>query len=232
MSWATRFEARQFLKGSLWVLPLLGGLLGTGLAQVTLLVDDSVRLPSVWNYSASTASGVLTAIVGAMVALIGFVVTIGVLVVQQTTGTLSPRYMRLWYRDRLQKAVLATFLGTFTFAYSLLRRVEDDHVPDVGVTTAGIAVAASIGLLLRAACGPLPLFRAEMIWNSSVMDELIREGKFDGSGLRLRLIGLGHLGFEVGIGSVVGQRLNGPPRRRSARLLSTPPAHPPRVRKW
>ncbi|MGX1887190.1 DUF2254 family protein [Streptomyces sp. NPDC055287] len=46
---------------------------------------------------------------------------IGVLVVQQATGTLSPRYMRLWYRDRLQKAVLATFTGTFAFAFSLLR---------------------------------------------------------------------------------------------------------------
>jgi uncharacterized membrane protein len=105
-------------------------------------------VPAAWNYSASTASGVLTAIVGAMIALIGFVVTIGVVVVQQATSTLSPRYMRLWYRDRLQKAALATFAGTFTFAYSLLRRVEDDHVPNVGVTVAGIAVAVSIGVLL------------------------------------------------------------------------------------
>ena len=138
MSWATRFELRQYLKGSLWVLPLLGGLLGTrpraGRARGR---TSAVRLPSGWNYSPSTASGVLTAIVGAMVALIGFVVTIGVLVVQQATGTLSPRYMRLWYRDRLQKAVLATFAGTFTFAFSLLRRVEDDFVPDIGVTVAG-----------------------------------------------------------------------------------------------
>ena len=148
MSWAARFELRQYLKCSLWVLPLLGGLLGAILAQAALVVDSSVRLPSAWSYSGSTASGVLTAIVGAMVALIGFVVTIGVLVVQQATGTLSPRYMRLWYRDRLQKVVLATFAGTFTFAFSLLRRVEDDFVPDIGVTAAGVAVAASIGLLL------------------------------------------------------------------------------------
>ena len=107
-----------------------------------------MRLPPDWNYSASTASGVLTAIAGAMVALLGFVVTIGVLVVQQATGTLSPRYMRLWYRDRLQKGVLATFAGTFTFAFGLLRRIEDDFVPDIGVTLAGVAVAASLGLLL------------------------------------------------------------------------------------
>jgi uncharacterized membrane protein len=56
--------------------------------------------------------------------------------------------MRLWYRDRLQKGVLATFAGTFTFAFGLLRRIEDDFVPDIGVTLAGVAVAASLGLLL------------------------------------------------------------------------------------
>jgi uncharacterized membrane protein len=146
--WSVRFELRQYLKGSLWVLPLIGVLLGAVLAQAALLLDGAVRLPAGWIYSASTASGVLTAIVGAMVGLLGFVVTIGVLVVQQATGTLSPRYMRLWYRDRLQKAVLSTFAGTFTFAFSLLRRVGEDFVPAIGVTIAGVAVAASLVLLL------------------------------------------------------------------------------------
>ena len=107
---AARFALGQYVKGSLWVLPLLGGVFGGLLAQGTLVLDSAVRLPAGWNYTASTASGVLTAIVGAMVALLGFVVTIGVLVVQQATGTLSPRYMRLWYCDRLQKVVLATEL--------------------------------------------------------------------------------------------------------------------------
>jgi uncharacterized membrane protein len=87
-------------------------------------------------------------VVGAMIALLGFVVTIGVLVIQQATGTLSPRYMRLWYRDRLQKAVLATFTGTFAFAYTLLRSIETDSVPNLGVTLAGVAVSASLLLLL------------------------------------------------------------------------------------
>jgi uncharacterized membrane protein len=45
-------------------------------------------------------------------------------------------------------AVLATFAGTFTFVFSLLRRVDDDPVPDIGVMVAGLAVAASLGLLL------------------------------------------------------------------------------------
>ncbi|MGW1881622.1 DUF2254 domain-containing protein [Streptomyces sp. NPDC001970] len=148
MSWATAFRMRQYAKASLWIVPLFGIILGTFLADAVVWLDDRVRMPTDWQYSASTASSVLSSIVGAMVALLGFVVTIGVLVVQQATGTLSPRYMRLWYRDRLQKAVLATFTGTFAFAFSLLRRIETDFVPDLGVTLAGVAVAASLLLLL------------------------------------------------------------------------------------
>jgi len=36
MSWATRFRIRQHLKGSLWVLPLLGGLAGIGLSWLSV----------------------------------------------------------------------------------------------------------------------------------------------------------------------------------------------------
>ncbi|MET9504916.1 DUF2254 domain-containing protein [Streptomyces sp. NPDC006622] len=146
--WAARFRLRQYVKASLWIVPMFGLVLGALLAEFALTADGADWPPSGWRYSATTASDVLTAIVGAMVALLGFVVTIGVLVVQQATGTLSPRYMRLWYRDRLQKAVLATFTGTFAFAFSLLRSIESDSVPDLGVTLAGAAVAISLVLLL------------------------------------------------------------------------------------
>ncbi|WP_246338441.1 DUF2254 domain-containing protein [Streptomyces lunaelactis] len=148
MSWAVAFRLRQYAKSSLWIIPLFGLLLGAILARLAQALDGTFQLPADWRYSASTASTVLSAIVGAMVGLLGFVVTIGVLVVQQATGTLSPRYMRLWYRDRLQKSVLATFAGTFAFAFSLLRSVEEDSVPDLGVTLAGLAVAVSLLLLL------------------------------------------------------------------------------------
>ena len=56
--------------------------------------------------------------------------------------------MRLWYRDRMQKLVLAAFAGSFAFAYGLLRRIEQDSVPSIGVTLAGVAVGGSMLLLL------------------------------------------------------------------------------------
>ncbi|MET9895713.1 DUF2254 domain-containing protein [Streptomyces sp. NPDC006465] len=147
-SWAARFRLQQYAKASLWIVPLVGLVLGVALAEAAAAVDGASWLPKTWDYSASTASSVLSSVVGAMIALLGFVVTIGVLVIQQATGTLSPRYMRLWYRDRLQKAVLATFTGTFSFAYTLLRSIEADSVPNLGVTMAGIAVSVSLLLLL------------------------------------------------------------------------------------
>ena len=148
MSWGIVFRLRQQLKGSLYALPVLGALLGPVLGQLTLWLDGSVQLPEAWSYSAATATAVLSVLVGSMVALLGFVVTIGVLVVQMATGTLSPRYMRLWYRDLLQKVVLATLAGTLTFSFSLLRHVEETSVPDVGVTLSGVLVSASLLLLL------------------------------------------------------------------------------------
>src|SRR3954454_22925330 len=139
-SWAARFARRQRLKGSLWFVPLLCAVAGPLLAELALTLDSAVDVPEAWRYSESTASAVLSAIVSAMVGLTGFVVAFGVLVVQLATQTLSPRFMRLWYRDPLQKAVLGAFVGTLTFALALLRGVSERSVPDIGVTCAAVAV--------------------------------------------------------------------------------------------
>lgn len=148
MVWSRRFRLRQRIRESWWAVPLLGAIVGALLSQTDLLLEGRLTLPTGWSYSADTASAVLAAIAGAMVGLIGLVVTIGVLVVQMATGTLSARFMRLWYRDRVQKLVLASFTGTFTFAYSLLRQVEPDSVPHLGVTVAGVMVTADLIALL------------------------------------------------------------------------------------
>jgi uncharacterized membrane protein len=142
------FLLRQGIRGSLWFVPLLGGLAGVVVGQLAIWAEPLLTLPAAWQYRAGAAQGLLTAIVGAMISLLGLVVAIGVLVVQIATGTLSPRFMRLWYRDRLQKFVLATFVGTITLAFSLLRQVSAEQVPILGVSVAGLGVLASLVLLL------------------------------------------------------------------------------------
>jgi uncharacterized membrane protein len=148
MNWGTSFRLREFARGSLWVLPLAGGLLGVLLGSGLIGVDEAVHLPPYWTYTTSTATTVLSAIVGAMAALTGFVVTVTVLVVQMATGTLSARYMRLWYRDRLLKLLLALLVGTLAYSFTLLRRVGTDFVPNLGVTIAGFLVVSSLLLFV------------------------------------------------------------------------------------
>ena len=148
MSWSTRFRVRQFMRGSIWLVPVLGGIAG---ALCGIAAAEGGRLwtpPDGWTYSAGTAQAVLASVVGASVGLTGFVVTVGVLIVQMATGTFSARYMRIFYRDRLLKAVLAVLVGTLTFSYGLLRRVEQDSVPSLGVTLAGFFLAAGVLLFL------------------------------------------------------------------------------------
>ena len=59
MTWAGGFRIRQRLRGSLWALPLLGGVLGAGLAAVDVVVK-SIRLPAAWTYRLARASGFCT----------------------------------------------------------------------------------------------------------------------------------------------------------------------------
>jgi len=147
--WSVSFRIRQYVSGSLWVVPLFGGLLGYVLSFGATWLERNANPPSGWTYSPSTALTVLTTVVAATVGLTGFVVTVSVLIVQMATGTFSARYMRLWYRDRTLKAVLAVLVGTFIFAFSLLRRVEDpDTVPNFGVTACGFLLSAGAVLFL------------------------------------------------------------------------------------
>jgi uncharacterized membrane protein len=147
VTWSVGFRLRQYLKGSIWFFPLVGAILGPLLGAACIELEHVIHLPASWRYSQGTASTVLAAIVGSMVGLLGFVVTVSVLVVQSATGTLSPRFMRIWYRDRLQKWVLGVFVCTLTFSFSLLRELGGGTVPNLGVTVAGLAVTVSLVLL-------------------------------------------------------------------------------------
>ena len=57
------------------------------------------------------------------------------------TGTFSARIMRLWFRDDILKVTLAVLLGTLTFSFAVLQRIDDDSVPDIGVTLSGLLIS-------------------------------------------------------------------------------------------
>lgn len=146
MSWATRFRRRESMRQSLWLVPLVGAVAGALLGWGAEAVGDRIEMPSELTFTPSTASSVLSAIISAMIGLVGFVVTVTVLLVQTSTSQFSARYMRLIYRDRLLKAVLAVLVGTFACSFVLLRRVGETESPDFGLVLVGCLLL--IGVLL------------------------------------------------------------------------------------
>ena len=145
MSWGVIFRGREYLKGSLWIVPVAGAAAGLLLGELGLRLDAAGVLPA-YEYSPETATAVLSATIAAAASLTGFVLTVTVLGVQMATGTFSPRYMRLWYRDPMLKLVLAELIGTLAFAFTVIRQVQPDQVPDVSVSLAAGGII--LGLLL------------------------------------------------------------------------------------
>jgi uncharacterized membrane protein len=145
MAWSVGFRVRQYVKNSLWLVPLIGGITGLLLAELANRLDAESDL-ALLTYSPETATAVVSASIAAVVSLTGFVITVTVLGVQQATGIFSPRYMRLWYRDGRLKLVLAELVGTLMFSIGVIRQIQPDAVPNISVSMAGLGV--SIGLLL------------------------------------------------------------------------------------
>ena len=148
MSWETRFRRRESARQSLWLVPLFGALAGVLVALGAAKAGENLDMPAALTFTPSTASSLLSAILGAMIGLIGFVVTVTVLLVQTSTSQFSARYMRLVYRDRLLKAVLAVLVGTFAYSFALLRRVGETESPDLGLVLVSVLVLLGIFLFL------------------------------------------------------------------------------------
>lgn len=148
MTWAQRFRRREAVRQSLWLVPFGGAVVGALVAWGAASVGDTLDMPAALTFTPSTATSVLSAILGAMIGLVGFVVTVTVLLVQTSTSQFSARYMRLMYRDQLLKAVLAVLLGTFAYSFVLLRRVGETEAPDLGLIIVGGLVLLGVVLFL------------------------------------------------------------------------------------
>ena len=68
MSWGLGFRIRQYVKGSLWLLPLLAGMGGLIFAEVIDWLDARGDL-AVLQYSPETATAVVSATIAAAVSL-------------------------------------------------------------------------------------------------------------------------------------------------------------------
>jgi uncharacterized membrane protein len=149
------------LLDSLWFTPTVIALLYAALALVLLRADQALGLDTqgrdAWAVGgADGARGVLFAIAGTTLSVLGVVFSLTIVVLQIASAQFTPRVMRNLTGDRGMQVVLGVFLGTFTYALLVLRAVRSPgengggtgFVPVTAVAVAIVLALVSIGFMI------------------------------------------------------------------------------------
>jgi uncharacterized membrane protein len=142
-SWGTRDRVRTSLKYNNWAVPILfatsGTILGLGLPYLDRSAEISVGLE--WDPGAATTA--LGAIISGSLALVGFVYTVALLVLQ-LQYQFSPRLTRLLATMQTPKIAIGALVGTTAYALLVLRAIDGDFVPQLSTMLALLFAAVSV----------------------------------------------------------------------------------------
>ncbi|NYF09420.1 putative membrane protein [Leifsonia sp. AK011] len=150
-------SARESLATELWPLPTLAVVLAVALGIALPLVDRAVDAslpPSVAGFlfagGVDSARAVLSAISGSLITATSLTFSLTVVALQLASSQASPRVLRTFAKDRAVQDTLAMFVGTFAYALTVLRTVQDAtdasdaQVPRIAVTLASLLTFASV----------------------------------------------------------------------------------------
>lgn len=147
--------AKNYLRSSLWFLPAVALSGATLLSLSTTLIDRHVEvaLPFGFMVDAESARGLLSLISSWMLTFIGLAFTMTIVVLQLASAQFSPRVLGTLLRDRYSKISMGIFIGTFAYAFMVLREVRsgtgDEFVPAISLAVAFTLVLVSLGVFIR-----------------------------------------------------------------------------------
>ena len=141
MTWLQRYRARQFIRNSMWVFPVLS--MAAALAIVRLL--DWVGGVMGWeaDLHPDTARAVLATMAASLFTFVVFVSSALLIALQLASAQLTPRVIGLVVGEPVTKWSLSLFVFAFTFSLGALVRVA----PSVPLlTTHAVAYGAVLSL--------------------------------------------------------------------------------------
>jgi uncharacterized membrane protein len=146
------------LQSSFWFVPALMAAVAAAMAAGCVALDQRVTLRWLeaqgWAYTggAEGASLVLSTIAGSMITIAGVVFSMTLVALSLASSQLGPRLLRNFMRDRVNQAVLGTFIATFVYCLLVLRTIrhaeEIAFVPHLAVTLGVVFALASLGVLI------------------------------------------------------------------------------------
>jgi uncharacterized membrane protein len=149
-----RDALREYVRGSLWVLPTACVLLAVALGSVLSLVPAGPTSPLAFQGTADDARSLLIGITGTMVTVIALLLGLAVVALQLSSTQFSPRLLRNFLRDRPNQIVLGVFVGTFAYSAAGLYTVgvaageRTTEFPRFAVSVAVLLLFLSLALLV------------------------------------------------------------------------------------
>src|SRR6185369_646841 len=111
-----RGALREYVSGSLWVLPGLSVLAALAAGAVLSSVRAGPRSPLAFQGTPDDARTLLLGITGTMITVIALLLGLAVVALQLSSTQFSPRLLRNFLRDRVNQVVLSAFVATFTYS--------------------------------------------------------------------------------------------------------------------
>lgn len=146
------------LGSSLWFVPMLIVLCAAALALGLIEVDKGVNpewvesWPRLFGGGAEGARGMLTAIAGSTITVLGVIFSITIVALSLASSQYTPRILRNFMKDRANQLVLGVFAGIFTYCLMVLRTIrsgEEGHfVPALAVLFAVLLALLGVGILI------------------------------------------------------------------------------------
>ena len=149
-----RDALREYVRGSLWVLPGLSVLAALAVGAVLSSVRVGARSPLAFQGTPDDARTLLLGITGTMITIIALLLGLAVVALQLSSTQFSPRLLRNFLRDRPNQVVLSAFVATFAYSAAGLYTVgvsggdRTAAFPRLAVSGAIVLLFASLGLLV------------------------------------------------------------------------------------
>jgi uncharacterized membrane protein len=145
MSWLQRYKLRNYVRNSIWILPVSGMVAGLVAVISFHWIEERAGWRSTVDPGAALA--LFGTLAGSMLTFIVFLSSSLLLVVQLASAQLTPRIIGVIFRDRVTRFALTLFAFTFTFTLAVLVRIQAS-VPAVTAHLAAFLCLLSVGVFL------------------------------------------------------------------------------------
>lgn len=149
------FNFLAFLRGELWLIPAIMGVLSIALAIALVSFEIPWLDPQAegmwWLYSGDTGTALdlLSTLLGGLITMMTLVISVTFVTLILAASQLGPRLILNFIGDRAIQAVIGLFLASILFEITVLRSVDGDgDVPHLAVTTGSVLAILCLAALL------------------------------------------------------------------------------------